>query len=660
MMSLPTCLFSAALLLGLATPGPADEFRRWSDITGRFGVEARLLRIEGSLVFLERADGVTVVIERDRLSPQDQAYLEEIVRTNPFKVLEERPEKTSPGATVTPPPKRRETSCQDPPVADEGAHFVPYFLRENSAPVINWLQVRSVSVNPNVGWRLTVPKWEPLPPRVKTLGLPPKSDLFERVSALVVNPVAKRAVIQYTLRRPGSRGKAGKIIVCDLEGGVVGVVPELPADEVPLAIYPAALPHNRLCLFRRDEFGFGNQDRLTYYFVTPGGGGIIGELKPVIGLVPQFSWSPYERETGAARDIKWADFPDERTLVTCSGNGLILVWNLERMQPEAAVQTTLGQIPALSPTRQWLAFATKDQIGILDIKKREVLAVQNTPQPQSFPVLAFSPSGQKLACLTNQRNIRVWDVGSGRLEAEFTLPSGMAFQENFIFPHDDFLLGNNRYLVHWKSQILVWEYDNLEATAALGNLTCAVTGRRQGTGSVMGLVVAHIPHAAAQQVLEAALNNPETFAFRRGVPVEIDVSAIPEDARDKVSEILVRRLKEMGCDPREHARVTVAAGVSGPKERTVSYYHSGDYKVKEYQLWIKILADGQVLWETSAGGVPFVLLLRPGENVGQKLEELTAKPNYDWFNTVTLPLYLQGTPIKGSIALGRGPLIIEP
>jgi len=659
-MSLRVCLFAVTLLVSFATSVLAESYRKWSDITGRFSVQARLVTIEGNTIILEREDGVKLAIEKSKLSPQDQAYLLEVTTTNPFKVLGEGPE-GKPRDTTTPAPTVDEAPSAKPSVSDHSVtDFQPYFIQRSGPVVINWLEVKPVSITPGLGWELTVPKTEPMTLRAKTLGLPPKTDVFERVSALVVNPAVKRAVVLYSANRPGSRARTDKVVVCDLDSGTVGVGVRTDA-EVPLAIYPASSPNDRFPLFRRDDFGFGNQDRLVIYSIVPARGGVEGDLDSLIQLMRRFIWFPYETGTGAARDVKWASFPDERTLITCSGHGLILVWDLANMKPMASLQTVMGQIPALSPDRRWLAFATKDQIGILDIKKREVIALQNTPQPQSFPILAFSPSGQKLACLANHQTIRIWDTASGKLEADFTLPSGMVFQQKFLFPHDDFILGGDRYLIHWRSQILVWEYDNLEAVASLGDLTCAVTTQKQrGIGSgVLGLVVAHIPHAAAQQVLDQALTKPETFAFRKGVPVKIDVSGIPEDAREKVTEILTERLEQMECDIQDQARITLAAGVSGPKERTVSYIHSGDYKVKEYQLWVKILADDQVLWETSAGGVPFILFLRSGENVGQKLKELTAKPNYDWFKTVVLPQYLQHVPVKGSIALGRGPLTID-
>ncbi|MGQ9769701.1 MAG: SHD1 domain-containing protein [Thermogutta sp.] len=661
-MALLSCLFSTALVAAFVGFVQGDEFRTWSDVTGRFSVYARLVGVEQNFAILQREDGVKVVVEINKLAQADRTYVENISAQNPFILLEETPRILKEHAPIVREKSseriERATTSEMPTLPRQPSRFKPYFFESNQPVVIDWSKVKSIFIEPGIGWSLTVPEVTPVSISARSLDLFDKGNLFERVTALVVNPLLKKAVVRYTMTRPGSAEKSHKLLLINLEGRTGVASFSLTDNVMPLAIYPTLCGQEWWLLSQRDDFGFGNQDRLFLQAFRA-----TGESGPEVSRasMPGFSWLPYENLKGAARDVRWADFPDERTLVTCSGMGLIVIWDLANMQPKASLQTTMGHIPALSLDRRWLAFAMTDQIGILDIEKQQVIALQKMPRSIHFPTLAFSPSGRKLACLTNQRNLAIWDVASGNLEADFTLPSGIVFQEKLLFPHEDFLLGGNRYLFHWKSQLLVWEYTNLEAAVSIGDLTCCVTSQgREGAGNPMKLLLAQIPHAAALQLLDAALNNLGSFAFRAGSPVKLDVSAIPEDARDKVYTILTERLEQMGCKITDTAKVSVVAGVSGPKEQTVSYWHSGDYKVKQYHLWIKILAEDELLWETSAsGGVPFVIFLKPGENVGSKLQELTDKPNYDWFKTVALPQYLQRVPAKGSLALGRGALTID-
>lgn len=638
-----------------------EEFRRWSDVTGRFTIQARLITVDGNLAILEQKDGTKVAVEIEKLSPQDRSYLDSLMAENPFKPLQEdsakQPEVAQPSEESPAPPEPKSPLPKAPSGKES---FQPYFLAHGGPVAVNWTAVKPISVNPGVGWQVMVPEVALPSPQPKTIALPPKTDFFDEISAMVVHPQAKWAVVKLTNRRPGMPRTSERIVICDLTSGQTAVASRSGPAQTPLAIYCEGTSSRRYFLFRRDEFGFGNQDTLFIHSLIPASGSEEGKLDSPVSLTALATWVPYDTKKGVGRDVKWADFPDERTLVTCSGDGLIAIWNLETMQPEASLPAGFGHVPALSPHRQWLAFATRNEVGILDLKKRQVIAVQHAPQQLGFPVLAFSPSGRQLASLANRSSIHVWDVATGKLEASFSLPTGLAVQKDtLVFPHDDFVLIGNRYLFHWRSQLLVWEYDDLGPTVTVGDLVCAAVDPRAGSETgVRALVLTHVPHAAAFQAIDRALHNPETFAFRRGIPVKIDVSAVPEDGREKVREILTERLRSMDCNIEPDARVAIVAAVTGPKERTVSYIHSGDYKVKEYILSLKIVVGTQVLWETSAGGVPFILFLRPGENVGQKLKELTSKPNYEWFKLVALPQYLPDVPVRGTVALGRGPLPI--
>jgi WD40 repeat protein len=55
--------------------GDQGEFREWSDASGKFRVEAKLIQIADKRVTLERKDGRQVTVPIERLSGADQAYL---------------------------------------------------------------------------------------------------------------------------------------------------------------------------------------------------------------------------------------------------------------------------------------------------------------------------------------------------------------------------------------------------------------------------------------------------------------------------------------------------------------------------------------------------------------------------------------------------------
>lgn len=59
-----------------APAGPSSAVRMWTDSTGRFRVEATLVRCDGENVELRKADGSTLTVPRGRLSTVDQNWLQ--------------------------------------------------------------------------------------------------------------------------------------------------------------------------------------------------------------------------------------------------------------------------------------------------------------------------------------------------------------------------------------------------------------------------------------------------------------------------------------------------------------------------------------------------------------------------------------------------------
>ncbi|HEY4313332.1 MAG TPA: thermonuclease family protein [Pirellulales bacterium] len=57
-------------------PSIAEEFRSWSDDTGKFHSEAVFIELRGDLVFVKKRDGAIVGVHMSRLSAADQRYVE--------------------------------------------------------------------------------------------------------------------------------------------------------------------------------------------------------------------------------------------------------------------------------------------------------------------------------------------------------------------------------------------------------------------------------------------------------------------------------------------------------------------------------------------------------------------------------------------------------
>src|SRR4051794_39205688 len=81
-------VLACGLVLVLLVAAQADEMRTWKDGSGKFAIQAKLVKTEGGKVTLEQEDGEEIEIEVKKLSAADQKYLAEkgkAEQDNPFK-----------------------------------------------------------------------------------------------------------------------------------------------------------------------------------------------------------------------------------------------------------------------------------------------------------------------------------------------------------------------------------------------------------------------------------------------------------------------------------------------------------------------------------------------------------------------------------------------
>lgn len=88
---------------------PVADLRTWTDSTGKFSLEARLVRVAAGQVTLQRVDRTLVTLPFERLSAADQKFL----RSGP--AVEEVDNPFAAGATRPPPPAGPEPARPQPP-----------------------------------------------------------------------------------------------------------------------------------------------------------------------------------------------------------------------------------------------------------------------------------------------------------------------------------------------------------------------------------------------------------------------------------------------------------------------------------------------------------------------------------------------------------------
>jgi hypothetical protein len=276
----------------------------------------------------------------------------------------------------------------------------------------------------------------------------------------------------------------------------------------------------------------------------------------------------------------------------------------------------------------------------------QMIAVANTPRKLSFTNVAFSPSGERLGCVAHTQ-VLVWDARTGELLRDFDAP-GIVIHGGVAYPHDDFLLASNGarqgFLLDVENQLKLWQYDGSEQTVSAGGTAFFAVGDQRSPGALLAV---EVPHKEALALLNEALKRSDLFVFQSGTPVDLDVSKVPGPQQSRVKEQLTAKLAEMDCTVTPGSDVKVIASVAGPKPREISYFRAGDYTVQEYISRLAFQHQGKDVWQTQGTNVPYFVTLKRGENIEGVLRKAGEQPNYNFFETVSLPKFLQ-RPSEGS------------
>jgi hypothetical protein len=604
----------------------AEELRTWSDSSGKYKIKATLIEVQDGKVVLRREDGSKFQIELKKLSTVDQKYVDENASdtadaANPFQAMKESADDESAAKEAD------AKEGDEQPVAKE-----PKLIKAR------WNGVRMVAMTPSGDWKFSpIAPAEETPVRKKALALPPTIDFFEGLKAMVVNSTSHRAVLGYTFEqrgagRPQALSRQTRLVLCDLEGGRVA------SGTAPGLMLPLALADSGdQVLMCREEFGFGNHDRLELWSLTRS------------GVTRDIQWYPYDDAQHGDRDVKWAAFLDDQRLATLSGSGRLAVWKLEPLRPVYCLQIDNSCLPALSSDRKHLAFVVNKQVGVLDVKAGDVLAAQPFPAPPSS-VLSFSPKGTRLACLGFDK-LYVWDFTTGEPYREMLL-TGWHAGSDVLWTSEEHLLVGKHNLVDVENQVKLWHYDGPQAAAFCdGVCWLAVAPGHQQAGALVPL---RLPHPGLKEHLDQAMQDPNFFVLRPGVAVRLNVDGLADPGeRDKVRAALTEKLQARGFQVGLNGTVDLIASTEPGKETEVAYHSFGSigsriYKFQQHMVRLKFVAQGQTIWETSSSNVPGFLQLKEGETVEQRLRQ-HEKPNYDWFKAIEIPKIATKSSANGTL-----------
>ncbi len=281
------------------------------------------------VVTIEQEDGEEIEVETKKLSPTDQrliAVLKKEVSDNPFKKKKDedpfKPKGKSGGSTskgTKPAGIKPSTKGTDADATGQAGNSRVVTIRWNPAKMVNTGLAKEK-------WKIEIPAASVTAGGKETqnAALPPKTDFFDKLTAMAVDRTGKYAVASYQTGRPEGRSHhvswfaTSKRETRGLSRRRMGSGRPSPFTRMAKELWSAA---TRLVWEPRPV---GNLDA---------GGEVPEKLVQAV---------PFNDLRAPGRDLIWAEFVDENRLAICGSAGHLAVLDFPSLNPHCHMETAGG------------------------------------------------------------------------------------------------------------------------------------------------------------------------------------------------------------------------------------------------------------------------------------------------------------------------------
>lgn len=639
----------------LPTSGAAES-RIWTDASGKHKTTATFVSRDGTTVRLRRSDGKTIIMQMEKLSAQDQEYIESL-DSNPFEEGVVEDENAAPAATSGAFPisgKTQKFDGWDKPI------FLGDRTREKS------LSIASATSE----WKYSPVVAEPKP--LKDFRSVPvfkggSIDVAAMHDLRVIAPPKDRPEGAFFVGfRTGVLNTAQSYIArCDVSEGV-GELSELAVKEARLCDVSPDGAWGLFIVGLNVEPGFPKKSFLAFVDLSAVSRGVT--LSPAAIFCPYYEEKSIgtfkNRAFGELENALWVD---EEHVITQT-RGETTLWNLKTCEAEYTI--ALAGYAALDPSRKNLVLVSGIAAGFYDALTGaavgRVAVEKSTGEPVfSQPNCAFSQSGAKLAFSTPQ-GLAIADLTVGKVERVLRSPT--------LFKA--LAWGAENYVIWGQIGFDLETESSLCSYSGLGTEMNSVAGAfgRVWTVAEKTLVGFEAPHQAALDALKQAAN-PDAYEIYPGVGVAIktDLNGLL-DSKEVVAN-LEESVKRAGLkvDPKSSIVVTAKCKDTGKTvettcaevERTLPLgappipllgrerlKSAITVDLKIFEEGIEITKSGKTLWKMSAITTgPDNIAKEEGKSVEEQIREAN-KPESDYFKHAYIPKYVSkssnGAPVVGA------------
>ncbi len=613
MRNLPGRHVGALLLLVCLPPLTGwcqSESRLWTDKTGKFKIDAKLIQHDETHVKLRKTDGRVITVPLNILSAADTKYVEE---------LDSNPENPFAGGDLM------KESSGDRPVALAPRGSFPTRAETDELPA------DGPEIYLNIDQPISALQPDPGPENIQfaTFARAIEAlDAYARVSQpILVDPSGPRFAM--SVHRNGnavSPDHFGRIYLVDKNNQRPSVAFE--SDETFLLLDHHIAYDRSLAMIGVDS----PSDRGGDLVVMEG----LGTGKPQVVV----RWHlPEWQKPGFKPKAEMASMIDS-TRAIVQVNHSIYCWSLD----DGECHFLIERIPAtakvaVSGGGRFLAIAVSGGTQMIDIAKGELIG--KIPFSGSLtPEVRFSPDGTRLAMAAGNQ-VAVWDFQTAGMEMEETVDTVLGRLVGWV--GNDSLL-TQFALIDLEMAQAVWKY-NLPSSAkemtVPGGIVCIDKNARPTM--MISLPLPHPSVHKAKQKLKRA--SSDMILLGPGGKVALEVSGIEGVDEQAMESALREAVQRAGWRVTPNSDIKVIATITRGEKQKLTFRPIGAPRrgegetvtLRPYRASLQVLRGSTTLWQRSSQNmVPFIIHLKNGESIKQAVKRYE-KADPEYFKRVTIP-----------------------
>ena len=334
--------------------------------------------------------------------------------------------------------------------------------------------------------------------------------------------------------------------------------------------------------------------------------------------------------------------------LTLAMDGNLTGWELPRMLPVFSMANL--SMPTISPGGKYVAASTGTGLCVIEISTGMLVGL--VPDLGLVKCANWNPAGTRIALVTSEgdnRILSILDVTTGGMSSSIPL---LFTYRTVKWCSDRYLLLDDSKLIDIDQQGVAWTYTlNTSFPVPHSQSTDAIFLCQGGPAGRIQVQSLPAPRE------EATLTE---FACKRAVVLNPgDTCAVgyrlTHPAHDPTTQAAIRReiegllaQKKIRIDPKAKVTITLTSSetTTGTASETVQRFRdfkeeTVTYTKKRGDFSIAIEVEGHTLWSrptTTGTGLGFGhFQLKPGETVGQYIEELYLSNSKRAFNSITIP-----------------------